>query len=238
MHQKQINFFKSHKIRLFVLYWLMRLSTGTHNLRRLREGLGLQQKQFADVLDMSPSLLQKLEHGDRPITRRLAEDIAACTGISPEWLLRNRRKEPPVDWQGEPYTAAHYHRAQFKRLSLVRLQLAPPILVRAVLLQRYAEARDLFLRPEMHRHLMKFLLDLQLLCARYETKAEYPASDTAVDAIKEQEKRENPSKLYPGIIRDAERCYKATQRTITRAEQREKKQIARFEQFLKLQSSQ
>ena len=202
-----------------------------HNLRRLREFLGLQQDEFSSVVQLSKSLLQKLEHEKRTLTRSMAETIAACTGISPEWLLRNKRSEPLIDSQGKRYTKARYERAQAKRLDLLPA-ITPPLLVRTLLLQRYAEARDLFLRPEMHRHLIKFLLDLQLLCARYELKADYPETMIVADFIKEQQKRENPDNLYPGVISDAEKCYKAIQLQAKRLEREEAKKANRLSPFL------
>jgi transcriptional regulator with XRE-family HTH domain len=197
----------------------MRPATGKHNLRRLRESLGLQQDEFCCVLRLSKSLLQKLEHAERPITQRIAEHIAACTGISPSWLLRNDQKARPIDAKGNRYGQRQYHVAQARLRGLrtvgCRPDMPPGIAVRTLLLQRYAEARDLFLRPEMYKQFLKFLLDHQLLCARYEMKADYPLAHTARDAIDEQERREQPGNLYPGVIKDAEKGYKAAKRQMS-----------------------
>lgn len=186
----------------------MRPATGTHSLRRLREFLGYQQDEFASVLHLSKSLLQKLEQEKRPLSGRLAEDIAACTGISAGWLLRNDPNEPPTDARGRPYTRTQFDRAQVRRLDLMPTY-KPPILVRMALFQKYAEARDLFLRPEMYGRLFKLLLDLQLLCAKYEPHAKYSETGTAADAIKQQDIRENPDNLFPSVIKDAEQCHTA-----------------------------
>jgi transcriptional regulator with XRE-family HTH domain len=209
----------------------MRPASGTHNLRRLRDFLGLQQDEFSSVVHLSKSLLQKLEHEKRPLTRSVAENIAACTGISPEWLLSNDSSEPLIDSRGKRYTRAQYERAQFKRLDLSPA-ITPPLLVRTLLLQRYAEARDLFLRREMHRYLIKFLLDLKLLCARYELKADYLETVTAADLMNEERKRENPDNLYPSVIRDAEKCYKAIKLQAKRLEREDAKKAKRLSPFL------
>ena len=183
------------------------------------------------MLRMSKSLLHQLEHEKLKLTRRVAEDISARTGISADWLLRNDPKEPPVGARGERYTEAQYDRARINRFDL-RPTHAPPILIRTVLLQRYAEMRDLFLRPEMHKHLIKFLLDLQLLTVRYDAKADYPASYTAGDAAREQDEREKPDRLFPGIIKDTERCYKAVMLRRKRLEREEAKEAKRLAPFL------
>jgi transcriptional regulator with XRE-family HTH domain len=212
---------------------MSRPSTGTTNVYRLRKALGLYQYEFSDVLHVSPSLLRKLEYGTRTLTPDNAENIAARTGISPGWLLRNDPREPLIDSDGRSYDG----KERFKRAQLqfkpVNLALAhtPPILVRTVLLQRYAEARDLFSRPEMYQHLIKFALDLQLLCARYEMKADYPESMTGENFINAERDREKPDKLFSSIIRDAERCYKAVKlqrERVARAEAKEAKRLAPF----------
>jgi hypothetical protein len=104
---------------------------------------------------------------------------------------------------------------------------APTILIRTLLLQCYAEARDLLLRPEMYKHLIKFLLDLQILTARYDMKANYPATRTARDIIDESDERAKPDKLYPGIIKDANRCYNAVKKQRERLS-REAKRLLPF----------
>jgi transcriptional regulator with XRE-family HTH domain len=208
----------------------MRRATGTHNLRRLRELLGFQQDGFSVVVNMSKSLVRKLEHGERPFSQRMAENIAACTGVSSQWLLRNDSSEPPTDSHGRRYTKKQFEIARAKRLDL-RPGRNPSISVRTWLLQRYAETRDLFLRPEMRCYVFPFLLDLQLLCARYELHADYPASMIGEDFINEQHRRENPDNLFPGVIKDAEQCHEHAKREgkrLTRAEANREQRLAAF----------
>src|SRR5262245_57155375 len=123
---------------------LMRPATGTHNLYRLRQILGLQQKQFAGMIHLSRSLLQKLENEDRPLSRRQAEIIAAATGVSADWLWRNDPSEEPTDLWGKPYSKERYLRSKALGFDPF-LDYAPPVVVRVALLQSYAKARDLFL---------------------------------------------------------------------------------------------
>jgi transcriptional regulator with XRE-family HTH domain len=191
----------------------MRPATGKGNLRRLRELLELDQFVFSDATGMSKSYLQKLEHG-RTLTKQIRERIATRTGVSPEWLQSND-PGPPYDAKGRRYSKEQFDRAQARLLDFRpfwRGRGKADIAVKRFLLQRYAEARDLFLRPEMYKYFVGFLLDLQLLCARYELKAKYPEHYTGADAIAEQKRREHPDSLFPGVVRDAEACHKASNR--------------------------
>jgi transcriptional regulator with XRE-family HTH domain len=209
----------------------MRPATGTHNLRRLREELRLEQKQFAPVIHLSKSLLQKLENEKRPLSRRQAEDIAACTGISVGWLLRNDRSEPLVDSKGKPYSEERFRLAQAMRFDLMPT-LAMPVMLRALLLQSYARTRDLFLRPEMHKHFIKFWGKLEILRSEFELEADYPEEMTARQIIDEDVKKYlDPDVLYPGIIRDAEKCHKAEKlqrKRLAREEAEKAKRIAQL----------
>jgi transcriptional regulator with XRE-family HTH domain len=189
----------------------MRLATGTHNLRRLRELLGLKQESFSREIRISASLLQKLENEKKPLGRPLAEDIAARTGISAEWLLRNDRNEPPIDEKNRPYSKDRYARMQFTRRDLIPA-LKPPFAVRAVLLENYAKARDLFLRPEMYQHFLRYVSEAERLRMRFEEDAVYPEGTLADDLIREDAGARNPDVLYPGVIRDAEKCRRAVAR--------------------------
>lgn len=59
------------------------------NLRRHRERLGLSQEQFAsDVLHMHRTYVGAVERGERNLTLRSVERLAALLGIEPIDLLR------------------------------------------------------------------------------------------------------------------------------------------------------
>lgn len=60
-----------------------RLFAGSQ-LRRIREAKGLQQIEMAEKLSISSSYLSQLEHNDRPLTPKLAEQLAQLF---------------PIDWQ-------------------------------------------------------------------------------------------------------------------------------------------
>jgi transcriptional regulator with XRE-family HTH domain len=201
----------------------MRLATGTHNLRRLRELLGFKQESFANEIRISASMLQKLENEKKPLKSLVAEDIAARTGISPEWLLKNDPNEPPIDTKGRLYTKDWYARTQFTRLGLIPT-LRPPIAVRAVLLENYGKARDLFLRPEMYRHFLRFVMDLERLRMRFEEEAVYPEETRAQDLVREDARQRNPDTLYPSVIVDVQKCRRAVSRKRKQIERKKAKE--------------
>ena len=57
------------------------------NLRRLRESQGMSQEDFADKLGYHRTYLGGVERGERNLTLRSVERIAALTGIDPIALL-------------------------------------------------------------------------------------------------------------------------------------------------------
>lgn len=58
------------------------------NLRRHREGLGLSQESFAsDVLHMHRTYVGAVERGERNLTLRSVERLAATLGVEPIDLL-------------------------------------------------------------------------------------------------------------------------------------------------------
>jgi transcriptional regulator with XRE-family HTH domain len=57
------------------------------NLRILRKGKGLSQEAFADALGIHRTYMGGLERGERNITLKTVERIAAALGIDPADLL-------------------------------------------------------------------------------------------------------------------------------------------------------
>ena len=96
----------------------MRPSLRRHVLVLLREELGLNQKDFADYVGCSESVLQAVERGpDRlKLSDALAEKIFVATGIDPEWLLANDFSKPMVAfWQRKPYTKEVFEAVQGRK---------------------------------------------------------------------------------------------------------------------------
>lgn len=58
------------------------------NLRRHRLGLGLSQEAFADVVGVHRTYLGGVERGERNLTLRSVERLAATIGVDPLALLK------------------------------------------------------------------------------------------------------------------------------------------------------
>lgn len=55
-------------------------------LKKLRKTLGLNQKKFAEPLNLSGSGIANYEQGIRPLTDRSISDICRVYGVSEQWL--------------------------------------------------------------------------------------------------------------------------------------------------------
>jgi transcriptional regulator with XRE-family HTH domain len=82
----------------------MRPSAKRHPLAILRITLGLTQKEMADVAGTATITIQSIESGKRPLKEKLAEHIAAVTGVQLYWLLGGDPNAPIIAEGGEPYT--------------------------------------------------------------------------------------------------------------------------------------
>jgi hypothetical protein len=79
----------------------------------LRSALGPgagNETRFAQKIGRSTSWLRKACCGQIPLMREAALAIAYETGISIKWLMDGNTAKPPVDTDGEPYTAETYAR--------------------------------------------------------------------------------------------------------------------------------
>jgi transcriptional regulator with XRE-family HTH domain len=202
----------------------MNPATGTHCLRVLREFLGLSQTNFAKTVEISPSMIHKLENGTKNGTRlttRTAEQIARFTGISVAWLLRNDPAAPLIDSAGNRYTENHYLRSRARAQGLITPGLGTRTMVRMQLLQSYAKARALFDRPEMRPHFLRYVVELELLRGRFEDHALYPEGTKAGDLIDEEARLLNPDTLLPSVIADARKCREALEAARLHARKRE-----------------
>ena len=62
-----------------------------HNLRTLRKAKGLSQEAFADLVKIHRTYMGGLERGERNVTLKTVERIAAALGVDPAQLLSERR---------------------------------------------------------------------------------------------------------------------------------------------------
>lgn len=66
-----------------------------HVVAVLRQAIGLGQQQLAARLGVSPSVIQKIELGERALTGAMAQRIADHVGVDVEWLLAGDYTQPP-----------------------------------------------------------------------------------------------------------------------------------------------
>ena len=60
------------------------------NLRTLRKAKGLSQEAFADLCKIHRTYMGGLERGERNVTLKTVERIAAALGVDPAQLLADR----------------------------------------------------------------------------------------------------------------------------------------------------
>lgn len=58
-------------------------------IKTLRKTNKLSQEQFAASLNVSPTLISKIEHGKTPVTERLLQQISLIYNVNIDWLLGN-----------------------------------------------------------------------------------------------------------------------------------------------------
>jgi hypothetical protein len=86
-----------------------------HVLASLREYLGATQGQFAIWCGCSAFTIQSIEVGRLVLSKKLAERISLVTGVSAEWLLKNKLDSPMpslVRPKGEGSTVANPRNAR------------------------------------------------------------------------------------------------------------------------------
>jgi transcriptional regulator with XRE-family HTH domain len=92
-----------------------RASKGTHVLAKLRQELGLHQKEMADRVGLHWRTIQDIERGKPPLSRRNAMRISEKTGVSVNWLLRNDPAREIVNVSGKKWS--HKDRQAFEARS-------------------------------------------------------------------------------------------------------------------------
>ena len=92
----------------------MRLSNQRTTLAKLRLAIGLRQKEMADLLGVSASIIQNIELEKTDLPEDLADDAARLTGADVVWLLENDPRRPIINSNGEPFTMSDYEKRQAK----------------------------------------------------------------------------------------------------------------------------
>ena len=123
-------------------------SKATHVLAKLREELGLHQKELAERVGLHWRTIQDIERGKLQLSRRNAIKIGDKLGVSPAWLLQNDTSQEIKNVSGEQWslkdrqnTDAHYPWFAH-RTPLVRQYILAGICVR--LFRQYLRFRAYF----------------------------------------------------------------------------------------------
>jgi transcriptional regulator with XRE-family HTH domain len=90
----------------------MSRSTKKSTLAVLREIMGITAGQMGKRLDCSRHTINSIEINRIALGEERATKLLTQTHISPDWLLANDPKAPPVSAKGEPYTREIYDGAQ------------------------------------------------------------------------------------------------------------------------------
>jgi transcriptional regulator with XRE-family HTH domain len=117
---------------------MSRTAKGAHVLFRLREKLGLLQKQLAEKVGLSTYTIRDIERGVLKLTRRNAIKISEATGVSPQWLMDNKPAVPIQNIAGKRWTTKDVPDPnRWNRLDheTRRYELAP----RVILLDQYLQ---------------------------------------------------------------------------------------------------
>jgi transcriptional regulator with XRE-family HTH domain len=82
----------------------MRPPVRKHVLVRIREELGLQQKELANLLGVSTSTIKRVELLSLKLSRHLARRMSEALGVSMDYLLKNELFRRPVTPGGGRWT--------------------------------------------------------------------------------------------------------------------------------------
>jgi transcriptional regulator with XRE-family HTH domain len=82
----------------------MRASKEATTLAKLRLAIGFRQSEMADLLGVTPSIIQNIELNKTELPEELADDAARLTGVDLEWLLEDDVSKPIVNRLWHPFT--------------------------------------------------------------------------------------------------------------------------------------
>jgi transcriptional regulator with XRE-family HTH domain len=123
-----------------------RPSKAAHVLAKLRDELGLHQKELAERVGLHWRTIQDVERGKTQLSRRNAMRISEKTGVSVNWLLANDPTREMVSVSGEPWSnqdrvTAARRAERFPRIARLTRKLQATVSGR--LLYEYFELRTL-----------------------------------------------------------------------------------------------
>src|ERR1700756_324956 len=79
-----------------------------HVLAEIRLKIGLSQAEFAKILDVAGSTIQKVEQGTLALSEELAVKAQKAFDVSASWLLANDPTQSAVTPRGSPWDKFYY----------------------------------------------------------------------------------------------------------------------------------
>lgn len=117
-----------------------------HAIRRLRQSIGKSQKDFARLIGLSASALQRIELGSLKLSSKVAQRISVVTGVRAKCLFR--RNKPLLAFDGTAYASSEFdklqRRYQSKAISYECEYMAQELETRVAVLLRAAVTRKVF----------------------------------------------------------------------------------------------
>jgi transcriptional regulator with XRE-family HTH domain len=95
-------------------------SKATHVLAKLREELGLHQKELAERVGLHWRTIQDIERGKLQLSRRNAIKIGDKLGVSPAWLLQNDTSQEIKNVAGERWSLKDRRTVDYRYPELIR----------------------------------------------------------------------------------------------------------------------
>jgi transcriptional regulator with XRE-family HTH domain len=132
------------------------------NLKRLREFLGLSQREIAHLAGVTRHSIESIEQGRLRLSEDLGFRLSRVTGVDFNWLMADDENLPMTTPEGEVYERKHFELAQeaVESIRLSNIKLEMEIDVAADLLHRVydaAQAKDMLAVSDFRRRLEDFI---------------------------------------------------------------------------------
>jgi transcriptional regulator with XRE-family HTH domain len=122
----------------------MRPSVCRHVLVKIRDQLGLQQKELANLVGCSTSTIKRIELGSLGLSRGLARKISERLGVSMNYLSNNDLRKDPVTDSGEKWTRQTFEKLRPRDWGKMKpYDRVWKLLYSGILMSRYQEYRGM-----------------------------------------------------------------------------------------------
>jgi transcriptional regulator with XRE-family HTH domain len=194
------------------------MGTVRHNLRRLRDFLGLEQRQMAILARRSLDTIEALEQNRLRLSPKLAVELSKRFGVDAGWLLSDDLNLPMTNRSGGAYTAEDFRVAQNEDLKPLQFyQVTPELKVGA--------ASDLFFRAlkcaRKQNSVPQFVHELE----GFARKMVHQFPELKQEVYREMQARDRAHRkdfLFPSGVAPLKRCRRRFAEAIAELSAREK----------------